>query len=117
MLKYLKEYRFYIILFLFILIPVVAIDTSTRSPRQYRFYDRVIIGLTAPIQTAIHWSLDQLVSAFQNYIYLWHTRQDNLALLEENRKLLGSIANLKEAQQENLRLRKLLDFQEKLHLS
>ena len=117
MLKYLKEYRFYIILFLFLLIPIVAIDTSTRAPRQYRFYDKVIIGVTAPIQTVIHWSLDQLVSAYQNYIYLWHTRQDNLALLEENRKLLGSISNLREAQQENLRLRKLLDFQEKLHLT
>lgn len=112
MIKYLKEYRFYIILFLFLLIPITAIDTTHRAARDYRFYDRAILGITAPIQAGITWSLDQLVSGFQNYVYLWHTRQDNLALLDENRRLLNSIASLQEAQQENLRLRKLLDFQE-----
>src|SRR4051794_37146222 len=116
MIKYLKQYRFYIILFLFILIPVIAIDTSTRSPRDYRFYDRVIVGMTSPIQAGISWSLEKLASSFENYIYLWHTHQDNLALLEENRKLLNSIASLRETQQENLRLRKLLHFEEKFNI-
>ena len=115
MIKYLKEYRFYIILFLFLLIPVIAIDTSTRAPRDYTLPDKIILGVTSPIQTAISWSLEQIVSCFQNYIYLWHTRQDNLALLEDNRKLLNSIAGLRESQSENSRLRKLLDFEEKFH--
>lgn len=116
MIKYLKQYRFYIILFLFILIPVIAIDTSTRAPRDYRFYDRVIVGLTSPIQATISWSLEKLASSFENYVYLWHTHKDNLALLEENRKLLNSIANLRETQQENIRLRKLLHFEEKFNI-
>jgi rod shape-determining protein MreC len=116
MIKYLREYQFYIILFLFILIPVIAIDTSTRSPRDYRFYDRVIVGLTSPIQTIISWSLEQIARGFENYAYLWHTHRDNLALLEENRKLLNSIASLREAQQENIRLRKLLHFEEKFNI-
>jgi rod shape-determining protein MreC len=114
MIKYIKEYRFYIILFLFVLIPVIAIDTSTRAPRDYRLYDRGIVWLTATIKAAISWSLEQVATGFQNYIYLWHTRQDNLSLLDENRKLLNEIASLRETQQENLRLRKLLHFQEKL---
>ena len=116
MLKYIREYRFYIVLFLFLLIPLVAIDTTTRSPRDYRLHDRAIVFVTAPIQTAISWSLDQIASGFQNYIFLWNTRQDNLALIEENRKLLNAIANLRETQQENVRLRKLLQFQEKFEL-
>ena len=36
-------------------------------------------------------------------------------LLDENRKLLNEIASLRETQQENLRLRKLLHFQEKIN--
>src|SRR4051794_20475697 len=116
MIKYLQQYRFYIILFLFILIPVIAIDTATRAPRDYRFYDRVIVGMTSPIQAIISWSLEQIAAAYENYIYLWHTRQDNLALLDENRKLLNSIASLRETQQENVRLRKLLHFEEKFNL-
>jgi rod shape-determining protein MreC len=116
MIKYLKQYRFYITLFLFVLIPVIAIDTSTRAPRDYRFYDRVIVGMTSPIQAMISWSLEQMVSGFENYIYLWHTHRDNLALLEENRKLLNSIASLRETQQENIRLRKFLQFEEKFSI-
>jgi rod shape-determining protein MreC len=116
MIKYLKEYRFYIILFLFLLIPVTAIDISTRAPRDYRIYDRIIVTVTSPIQAAISWSLEQIASGFQNYLYLLHTRKDNLALLEENRKLLNTMAGLRETQEENLRLRKLLHFQEKFHM-
>ena len=116
MIKYLKEYRFYITLFLFLLIPIIAIDTATRAPRDYRVHDRVILTITAPIQKLISWSLDQLASGFQNYIYLWHTRRDNLSLLEENRRLLNLIASLRETQFENSRLRKLLQFQENFHL-
>ena len=52
-------------------------------------------------------------AGYNNYIYLWHTRQNNLTFIEENRKLQNMIAGLRETQQENLRLRKLLQFQEK----
>jgi rod shape-determining protein MreC len=113
MIKYLREYRFQITLFLFLLIPVIAIDTSTRAPRDYRFYDRAIVFVTAPIQGAVSWSLEEAVSFFQNYVYLWHVRRDNEAVLEENRRLQNQIAALRESQQENLRLRKLLEFEEK----
>ncbi len=116
MIKYLKQYQFYITLFLFVLIPVIAIDTSTRSPRDYRFYDRAMVTLTSPVQASITWGLEKIASGFENYIYLWHTHRDNLALLDENRKLLNSIANLREIQQENIRLKKLLRFEETFKL-
>lgn len=116
MLKYIKEYRFYFALLAFLLVPVFAIDTSTRSPRDYRPWDRAVLWVTSPIQTAIRWTLDLGVETVESYIYLWHTRQDNRALLEENRKLLNTIAGLRETQQENVRLRALLDFRAKYDL-
>ncbi len=117
MFKYLKQYRFYITLFLFVLIPIIAIDTNSRAPRQYRFYDQIIVNLTWPIQTAITWSFESIVSTFNNYVFLFRTRQQNLELIEENRKLFNTILNLKEAAVENTRLRNLLDFKETLSLS
>jgi rod shape-determining protein MreC len=116
MLKYIKEYRFYIFLLAFLLIPVVAIDTSTRSPRDYRFHDRVIVFITSPIQALISGTLDELAGFFQNYVFLWNTRRDHLQIIEENRKLLGTIAQLQEAQHENSRLRRLIRFQEEFKL-
>lgn len=117
MIRYLKEYRFYIILFMFILIPVIAIDTSTRAARDYRLHDRAVVAITGPIQALISWSLERLASGYQNYFYLLHTRRENIELLEENRRLLNQIAALHETQQENMRLRKLLDFVEKFKLT
>ena len=114
--KYLKEYRFYIALFLFVLIPVIAIDTTSRAPRDYRIYDHVVIAITSPVQSLISWGLDQAISSGQNYIFLWNVRHYNSELQEENRKLLNQISILREAEQENLRLRKVLNFQEKYEL-
>ena len=110
MFKYLREYRFSITLFLLLLIPVISIDTATRAPRDYRPHDRVVLFVTAPVQAVISWTLEHLVSGFENYIYLWNTRRDHQVMIEENRRLLGKIAALNEMQQENVRLRKLLDF-------
>jgi rod shape-determining protein MreC len=116
MFKYLREYRFQITLFLFVLLPVIAIDTSTRAPRDFRFYDRWIIALTSPVQSVIQWSLDLGASAIQNYVFLVGTRQENVALLTENRKLLNEISRLRGTQQENSRLRGLLEFREQMEL-
>jgi rod shape-determining protein MreC len=110
MFRYLREYRFSITLILLLLIPVFAIDTATRAPREYRFHDKAVLFVTAPIQGAISWTLEYATSAFENYIYLWNTRKEHQKMIEENRKLLGKIASLREMQQENTRLRKLLDF-------
>lgn len=117
MLRYLKEYRFYVALFFFVLIPIISIDTTNRAPRDYRFYDRVIVAFTAPIQSMISWTLDTVVATYQNYLYLFQTRKDNVALLEENRKLLNTIAELKEKALENERLRALIGLKEKYQIN
>lgn len=117
MLRYLKEYRFYIALFFFVLIPIISIDTTNRAPRDYRFYDRVVVSFTAPIQSGISWTLDTIVTIYQNYLYLFQTRKDNVALLEENRKLLNTIAELREKALENERLRQLIGLREQYQIT
>lgn len=112
MLKLIKQYRFYLILLAFILIPVLSLDSENRTPRDYRFYDRAAIALTSPFQIAIHWTLDGMVSFYNNYISLWRTRQEHQTLMDENRKLINTIVNLRELEQENIRLRNLLQFKE-----
>lgn len=116
MLKLISQYRFYLLLLLFILIPLLSIDSSSKSPREYRAYDRVILAMTSPFQIAIHWTLDGLSTFYQNYVTLWKTRQEHLSLVDENRKLVNTIINLRELEQENIRLRNLLQFKENYKL-
>ena len=112
MLKLIKQYRFYLILLLFLLVPVLSIDTLNRAPRDYRAYDRVALAITSPFEIAIHWTLDSMVSFYENYVALWRTRTENQTLIDENRKLVNTILNLRELEQENIRLRNLLQFKE-----
>lgn len=108
MLRYVREYRFYITLFFFLLLPVVALDTQNRAPRDYHLYDRLILALTSPIQSVIRGTLDWTVEGFENYVFVLNTKRENKKLLLENRKLLTTIAELRESEQENIRLKKLL---------
>jgi rod shape-determining protein MreC len=112
MLKLIKQYRFYLILLLFLLIPLLSIDTVNRSPRDYRAYDRIALAITTPFEIAIHWTLDSVFGIYQNYLSLWNTRNENRSLIDENRKLVNTILNLRELEQENVRLRDLLQFRE-----
>jgi len=116
MIKYIKKYKFYIILFLFILIPLISIDTATRSPRQYRIYDHVILTITYPVQSIMSWALEAGYHFVQNYLVLWNTKKNNILLYQENQRLINTIINLQETEKENQRLRQLLDFKEKHEL-
>ena len=117
MLKLLKQYRFYLAILAFLLIPILSIDTGNRSPRDYQFYDRVALAITSPFQIAINWFLDTAVSTYQNYVLLFKTHQENSALVEENSKLVNTILNLRELEQENIRLRNILQFKENYKMS
>lgn len=117
MLKLLKQYRFYLAILAFLLIPVLSIDTGNRAPRDYQFYDRAALAITSPFQSAINWFLDFSVNTYQNYILLWKTHQENSALIEENSKLVNTILNLRELEQENIRLRNILQFKENYKMS
>ena len=112
MLKLIKQYRFYLILLLFLLVPILSIDSANRAPREYRDYDRMALAITTPFEIAIHWTLDTMVSFYENYLSLWNTRIENQSLIDENRKLVNTILNLRELEQENIRLRNLLQFKE-----
>jgi rod shape-determining protein MreC len=116
MIKYIKEYRFYIILFFFLLIPILSIDTSTRNPRNYKFFDKAIVSITSPIQTLITYSLDSIVYIYHNYFALFETKQTHSTIIEENKRLMTTIINLREMEEENKRLRALLNFNEEFEL-
>lgn len=94
------------------LVPILTLDSENRTPQNYRFYDRAAVALSAPFQISIHWTLDHLVFFYNNYIALWKTRQEHETLIHENRKLINTLVNLRELEQENVRLRNLLQFKE-----
>ncbi len=114
MLKLIKEYRFYIILAILIFVPVFTLNTNNKEPSDFTSFDKAVVFITAPLQNLITFSIDRTAAFFQNYIFLINLRKHTAELVEENRKLLNTIHNLKEIEAENKRLHALLDFQSKL---
>tara|TARA_Y100000590_G_C15742073_1_gene1020614 strand:- start:2737 stop:3567 length:831 start_codon:yes stop_codon:yes gene_type:complete len=95
---------------------VIAIDTSTRSPSQYTFFDKAILGITSPFQAIMTATLNFGVEGYHDYIYLWDTQKENSKLLLKNQELYNLVIQLKETQAENLRLRNLLEFKESFEM-
>lgn len=114
MLKLIKEYRFYTAIALFVLIPILSLNTSNKASVDFSLFDRAVVFVTAPIQSAITLTVDHVARFIQNYVFYVSVRKDFLSVTEENRRLLNTIHDFKEMEAENKRLRSLLQFQEKL---
>lgn len=111
MMKLLREYRFYTTLAILILIPILSLNTSSKAPEDFSAFDRAVVFVTAPMQSVITLTIDKVAHFIQNYVFLQSAKQDHAQAVEENRRLLNTIHNLKEIEVENSRLRALLQFQ------
>jgi len=118
MFKLFQEYRYYVIALLLVLIPILSLNTSGKATdpenQNFSFLDKAVVFLSAPVQKAITFSINEGTRLFQNYLLLVNSKEDLSIIVEENRKLLNTIHNFKEMEAENRRLRALLQFQDQV---
>jgi len=110
MLNIIKEYRHYIITLILAIIPLLALNAGQKKPAELHWFDKAAIAISAPVQNALHWSIEGSWNVLENYILLLNTKSINQKLTLENRKLLSEISSYKEIALENERLRKLVEF-------
>jgi rod shape-determining protein MreC len=114
MFKLIKEYRFYFTIALFILIPILTLNSSNKDASDFNIIERAVVFVSAPIQAGISFTIDTASRFFENYVFLVNLRRDFSAIVDENRKLMNTIHDFKEMEAENIRLRALLKFQDKI---
>lgn len=114
MFKLLREYRFYVTLAALILLPILAMNTSTREKTDYGFFDTAVNFVASPVQEGITFVVDRSARFLQNYIFLVNLKKDYSQTVDENRRLNNTIHNMKETEAENKRLRALLQFQDQI---
>ncbi len=110
---FLKKYKLIIIIALLILIPLFNLSTSIKAPKDLTWYDRVILGVTSPVQELFTNGFNKFVGLSQNYVFLVHVKKENQRLVTQNQKLIEVVNAMKEIEKENERLRTLLAFKEK----
>lgn len=112
MLSLLKRHRTFLLVSALLLYPFGAFLTTGRRGREANLVDRLVIGLTAPVQRGLVAIIDGVKAAVYGYLDLREVRQENEQLRTETLQLRAAVQALGEARAENERLRKDLHYAE-----
>jgi rod shape-determining protein MreC len=105
-----KEYRHYLATLVLVIVPVIALNAGGKSPADLHWFDRAAVSISAPVQSAIRWTIETTWDGLQSYFLLLRTQENNRSLALENRRLLNELAAFQEVALENKRLREIVDF-------
>jgi len=106
----LRRYRDFVIVLLALAVPFWFLRASMRDPKQLSGPDAVIIRIATPIQFAAATLARGLSNLWGDYIYLVDVKEDNTRLVSQNARLQERVRKLEALEEENRRLRRLLDL-------
>jgi len=107
-----RRYRDIIIVVLLLAVPFFFLRASIRRPEEMSVVDRTIMKVAAPIEYVSAALARGISSLFGDYVYLVDVKKDNDKLAYENARLRAEVRQLKSAEAENVRLRRLLNLRE-----
>lgn len=110
----LKRYRDFVIVLLALAVPFWFLRASMRDPKQNTGADRIIISIAAPIQYAAATLARGLSNLWGDYIYLVDVKEDNARQASQIARLRERVRKLEALEEENRRLRRLLDLRQSL---
>ncbi len=105
-----KRYRDIAIVLLALAVPFWFLRASMRDPKQASGPDKVIVRIASPVQYAAATLARGISNIWGDYIYLVDVKDDNAALLSQNARLKERVRKLESFEEENRRLRRLLDL-------
>ena len=106
----LKRYRDLAVVLLALAVPFWFLRASMRDPRQVTGADKIIVRLSTPVQWAAATLARGLSNFWGDYVYLVDVKEDNARLASQNARLRERVRKLEELEEENRRLKRLLDM-------
>lgn len=106
----LKRYRDLAVVLLALAVPFWFLRASMRDPRQVTGADKIIVRIATPIQFVAATLARALSNLWGEYIYLVDVKEDNARLASQNARLRERVRKLEELEQENRRLKRLIDL-------
>ncbi|MBK8998330.1 MAG: rod shape-determining protein MreC [Myxococcales bacterium] len=107
-----RRYRDIIIVVLLLAVPFFFLRASIRRPEEMSVVDRTIMRVAAPLEYVSAALARGISSLFGDYVYLVDVKKDNDKLAYENARLRAEVRQLKSAEAENIRMRRLLNLRE-----
>lgn len=114
MFRIFSSYKRVILVLLLILFPILILSTIKRQSGDLPWYEFLFLKTVSPVNQVVTRTFKNVGGTVQEYIFIVGAKRENERLKEENRILVERIVGLQETGNENLRLRKLLGFREKL---
>jgi rod shape-determining protein MreC len=112
----LKRYRDFVIVLLALAVPFWFLRASMRDPKQVSGPDKVIVRIATPVQYAAATLARGLSNLWGDYIYLVDVKEDNTRLSSQNIRLQERVRKLEGLEEENRRLKRLLDLRPSLRV-
>lgn len=106
----LKRYRDLAVVLLALAVPFWFLRASMRDPRQVTGADKIIVRVSTPLQWAAATLAHALSNIWGDYVYLIDVKEDNARLGSQNARLRERVRKLEELEEENRRLKRLLDL-------
>ncbi|MEO7331695.1 MAG: rod shape-determining protein MreC [Minicystis sp.] len=111
-----KRYRDFVIVLLALAVPFWFLRASMRDPKQVSGPDKVIVRIATPVQYAAATLARGLSNLWGDYIYLVDVKEDNTRLSSQNIRLQERVRKLESLEDENRRLKRLLDLRPSLRV-
>ncbi len=109
-----KKYFSVLLILALIFASFLMISSGITQPRSLPVFSNLFMEMLAPLQRAYHKGMTGIGDVARNYIFLLHVREENDNLRKAVVELERKNAELAEAAIANERLRKFLDFKEKM---
>ncbi len=103
-----------IITLLALILVLITLNAAHRIENNLRWYDKAVLFVTVPVQYTVSGIIKGSARLVNKYMFLMDVKKDNHRLVAKNIELLNNLYRLEDVVNENSRLRKLLDFKNKL---
>lgn len=105
-----KRYRDIVIVLLALAVPFWFLRASMRDPTEVAGPDKIVVRIAAPIQGVAATFARGISDVWGDYVYLVDVKENNAELSSDNAQLRDRVRALEALEQENARLRRLLDL-------
>ena len=106
----LKRYREPLLVGLLLLAPLLSFLTSGHRGREPNIVDRVVLAVTAPVQSGLTWVVTSVGDSVSGYVALRGAHQEAAECRGQLAEARAELNSLKEEQLENQRLRQALGY-------
>ena len=114
---FLRKYHIPAFIVLLLLVALILMSLRVKQRRGIAFIDALLIEFCSPFQRASTFVIQTVQGTFQQYLFLIHLQKENMMLKKRIAELQKENHQMEEVAFANDRLRRLLQFREKIFTS